>query len=33
MREVLDANPEAATTMLSEVLNLPLKKRRELQKS
>ena len=33
VREVLDANPDAATTMLSEVLNLPLKKRRELQKS
>ena len=32
LREMLDAKPDAATAVLSEVLNLPLKKRRELQK-
>ena len=33
LRETLEAKPDAATTVLAEVLNLPLKKRRELQKT
>ncbi len=33
LRETLDAKPDAATSVLAEVLSLPLKKRRELQKT